>query len=160
MKNVFFYVTKLGDICISEKDGAITNVDFFRKTAEIGEIIEETAPLKEADMQLQEYFLGKRTEFNLPLAPEGTPFQQKVWKALQEIPYGQTRSYGEIARGIGNSKASRAVGMANNKNPLAIFIPCHRVIGANGNLVGYAGGIEVKKILLSLEKEVLDGKNH
>lgn len=160
MKNVFFYVTKLGDICISEKAGIITNVDFFRKTAKDDEIIEETAVLKEAATQLQEYFTRKRTEFNLPLAPEGTPFQQKVWNALREIPFGETRSYGEIAKRIGNSKASRAVGMANNKNPLAILIPCHRVIGANGSLVGYAGGIEIKKFLLHLEKGVFDGANH
>ena len=89
----------------------------------------------------------------MPLAPKGTPFQQKVWAALQEIPYGETRSYKEIAAMVGNEKACRAVGMANNRNPLPIFIPCHRVVGTNGKLVGYAGGLDVKTFLLELEKE-------
>lgn len=102
--------------------------------------------------QLMEYFMGKRTIFELPLAPVGTPFQQTVWKALCSIPYGKTVSYGEIAKLIGNPKASRAVGMANNRNPISIIIPCHRVIGANGKLVGYGGGIEKKLYLLNLEK--------
>ena len=90
--------------------------------------------------------------FDLPLDPIGTEFQKKVWQALKEIPFGETRSYGEIAKLIGNEKASRAVGMANNKNPIAIIIPCHRVIGANGKLVGYAGGLDLKEKLLKLEK--------
>ena len=89
----------------------------------------------------------------MPLAPKGTSFQQKVWAALREIPYGETRSYKEIAAMVGNEKACRAVGMANNRNPLPIFIPCHRVVGANGKLVGYAGGLDVKTFLLNLEKE-------
>ena len=88
----------------------------------------------------------------MPLAPEGTPFQIAVWSALQEIPYGCTCSYGDIAKKIGNPNAARAVGMANNKNPISIIVPCHRVIGANGTLVGYGGGIDIKKYLLELEK--------
>ena len=105
----------------------------------------------QAKAQLSEYFAGTRQEFTLPLSPKGTPFQQKVWAALQTIPYGQTRSYGEIARQIGSPKAARAVGMANHHNPIAILIPCHRVVGQNGALTGYAGGLERKKALLQLE---------
>lgn len=101
--------------------------------------------------QLQEYFFGKRKTFDLPLAIEGTEFQIKVWKALSEIPYGTTCSYKDIAIKIGNCKASRAVGMANNKNPIPIIVPCHRVIGASGKLVGYAGGLNIKQKLLNVE---------
>ena len=108
--------------------------------------------LQQAVQELDEYFAGRRTVFTVPLAPEGTPFQLTVWQALQNIPYGSTCSYGEIAAAIGNPKASRAVGMANNKNPLPIFIPCHRVIGANGKLVGYGGGLDIKEKLLALEQ--------
>ena len=103
--------------------------------------------------QLEEYFSGSRKCFDLPINPQGTPFQRSVWTALCDIPYGETRTYGEIAAGIGNKKACRAVGMANNRNPIAIIIPCHRVIGANGKLVGYAGGLEVKRFLLELENK-------
>lgn len=106
-----------------------------------------------AYIELKEYFEGKRKCFDLPVKAEGTEFQTKVWNELTEIPYGETISYGEIAKRIGNPKASRAVGGANNKNPIIIVIPCHRVIGANGSLVGYGGGIEVKKKLLELEKK-------
>ncbi|MFT4106134.1 MAG: methylated-DNA--[protein]-cysteine S-methyltransferase [Lacrimispora sp.] len=102
--------------------------------------------------QLKEYFLGKRQEFDLPLKPAGTEFQRKVWEALRAIPYGQTRTYGEIAASIGNPKACRAVGMANNRNPIPIIIPCHRVIGAGGSLVGYGGGLDKKVKLLELEQ--------
>ena len=115
-------------------------------------ILEETELILECKKQLEEYFAGKRKTFDLPLVPKGTEFQQKVWKALQEIPYGETRTYGEIAAAIGNPKAARAVGMANNKNPIGIIIPCHRVVGANGKLVGYAGGMEKKEFLLELER--------
>ena len=102
--------------------------------------------------QLREYLRGERKMFDLPLAPEGTVFQKAVWSALQEIPYGQTRSYGEIAAQIGRPKACRAVGMANHCNPIPIFIPCHRVVGADGSLTGYAGGLECKRTLLDLER--------
>lgn len=108
-------------------------------------------PIQEAGRQLQEYFSGVRTEFDLPLAPEGTLFQRTVWGRLQEIPYGQTISYGELARRVGNPKASRAVGAANGCNPLPIVIPCHRVIGASGKLTGFGGGLPTKQLLLSLE---------
>ncbi len=105
----------------------------------------------EAKYQLEEYFRGERKEFHLKLNPRGTDFQLKVWDELKNIPYGETRSYKEIAIAIGNPKASRAIGMANNKNPIPIIIPCHRVIGSNKTLVGYAGGLKMKKDLLNLE---------
>jgi methylated-DNA-[protein]-cysteine S-methyltransferase len=153
MKNIFHYNTKIGIIGIEENGSAITKV-YFINNDEQEEISEknETALLKEAIKQLNEYFDGKRSSFDLQLQPQGTEFQNKVWKALIEIPFGETRSYGEIAKIIGNEKASRAVGMANNKNPIPIIVPCHRVIGANGKLVGYAGGLDIKEMLLNLEK--------
>ena len=102
--------------------------------------------------QLNEYFSGTRREFDLPLAPHGTVFQMLVWEALRAIPYGETRTYGEIARMIGRPKAARAVGMACHNNPIAVIIPCHRVVGSAGSLTGYAGGLPVKERLLALEK--------
>lgn len=107
---------------------------------------------REAAAQLEEYLAGRRRVFDLPLAPRGTPFQQEVWAALCRIPYGETCSYADIAAVIGRPKACRAVGMANNRNPIPIFIPCHRVIGKNGSLVGYAGGLFLKERLLLLEQ--------
>ena len=111
----------------------------------------DTPLLEEAARQLQEYFEGRRKRFDLPLAPKGTPFQQACWKALCDIPYGRTHSYADQAKAVGSPKASRAVGMANNRNPLPIVIPCHRVVGSGGKLVGYAGGLEIKEKLLALE---------
>jgi methylated-DNA-[protein]-cysteine S-methyltransferase len=102
--------------------------------------------------QLRDYFAGKRTDFDLPLSPRGTLFQLAVWKALREIPYGETISYGELARRIGRPSASRAVGAANGANPLPIVVPCHRVIGSTGKLTGFGGGIETKAALLALEQ--------
>lgn len=109
--------------------------------------------LVETERQLGEYFAGRRKKFTVKLNYVGTPFQKKVWNALLEIPYGETRSYGELARRIGNPKASRAVGAANGKNPISIIGPCHRVIGASGALTGYAGGIPAKRLLLELESK-------
>ena len=111
----------------------------------------ECPVLRETARQLEEYFAGTRREFALPLAPRGTGFQQLVWRALTQIPYGVTRSYGELARAIARPSASRAVGAANGKNPIAIIVPCHRVIGANGTLTGYAGGLAAKQWLLAHE---------
>jgi len=108
-----------------------------------------------ADMafaQISEYLLGQRTQFTFPIAPKGTPFQNRVWAALQTIPYGETRTYGQLAAVLGNPRAARAVGLANRQNPIAIAIPCHRVIGQNGSLTGYAGGLEMKAALLTLEQ--------
>lgn len=115
-------------------------------------LLQTTELLSMATIQLDEYFQGKRTVFSLPFKLTGTPFQLAVWKELQNIPYGQTTSYKEIAQKINKPKAYRAVGMANNKNPLPIIIPCHRVIGSNGKLIGYAGGLNLKNYLLELEK--------
>jgi len=116
---------------------------------------ENRAALQETIRQLQSYFAGEREEFDLPLAPEGTPFQLKVWKHLCDIPYGKTLSYGELARRLGNPNASRAVGLANGSNPIPIVIPCHRVIGSNGKLTGYGGGLPIKEKLLALERRQL-----
>jgi methylated-DNA-[protein]-cysteine S-methyltransferase len=149
---LFFYDTPIGRIGISENGTAVTGLYFEGETTPPGFEIAETELLKKAGVQLQEYFSGKRKSFDLPIEPQGTPFQQKVWKALREIPYGETRTYKEIACAVGNEKASRAVGMANNKNPIALIIPCHRVVGSNRKLVGYAGGLHVKEYLLDLER--------
>ncbi|MDD5986359.1 MAG: methylated-DNA--[protein]-cysteine S-methyltransferase [Eubacteriales bacterium] len=108
--------------------------------------------VRDCKAQLGEYFTGKRQTFDLPLRPDGTAFQKNIWDHLREIPYGETRTYGELAAMAGNRKASRAVGMANHCNPILILIPCHRVIGADGSLTGYAAGIEAKKFLLQMEK--------
>ncbi len=112
------------------------------------------AVLEEATRQLRAYFDGKLTGFDLPLAPHGTPFQERVWKALLDIPYGRTASYGEIAAVINEPGKARAVGAANGQNPIAIIIPCHRVIGSHGELVGYGGGLNTKRWLLELESGV------
>lgn len=109
------------------------------------------AILHQAQRELQEYFAGRRRKFEVPLAPEGTPFQRKVWSQLQKIPYGKTISYAELAKKIKNDKAVRAVGTANGKNPLCIVIPCHRVIASDGSLGGYSGGLSIKEYLLNLE---------
>ncbi len=108
-------------------------------------------PFATAADQLAAYFAGTLTEFSLPLEPAGTPFQRRVWAELQAIPYGETRSYGELARAIGNPAAVRAVGLANGRNPIAVVIPCHRVIGSDGSLTGYGGGLDRKRYLLDLE---------
>jgi len=147
----FTYTTKIGDITIQSDKTALKGI-FFGTKNNLEGVRQEDNLIKACHLQLEEYFAGSRTVFELPLNPEGSIFQKKVWEALLEIPYGETRSYGEIAKNIGNPKASRAVGMANNKNPLAIVVPCHRVIGSNGKLVGYGGGIPIKQQLLELER--------
>lgn len=116
---------------------------------------DEAAPFAEAKRQLAAYFAGQLTAFDLPLAPAGTAFQQRVWDELRRVPHGQTVSYGELARRIGQPGASRAVGLANGRNPLSIIVPCHRVVGANGKLIGYAGGMPRKEALLALERKTL-----
>ena len=150
MEKIFFYETPVGKLCIGEENGFIVRCTWSKIPQEY--ILEETKLILRCKKQLDEFFAGKRKTFDLPLVPKGTEFQQKVWKALTEIPYGETRTYGEVAAAIGNPKAARAVGMANNKNPIGIIIPCHRVVGANGKLVGYAGGMEKKEFLLELER--------
>lgn len=139
----------IGPVTVMEEGGNIIYIGF---TDDVGDAAKkETPAIKETFRQLSDYFDGEVKAFNLPLKPSGTPFQMKTWEALQTIPYGETRSYGDIAKQIGNGKASRAVGMANHNNPISIVIPCHRVIGANGSLVGYGGGLPVKQQLLELE---------
>lgn len=158
MKTFYFYKTNIGRIGIAESQGFITNLYFEADSVPKDVKTNETKLLKTAGKQILEYFSGRRKTFELPLAPAGTEFQKKVWQALCNIPYGETASYKDIAKNIGNDKACRAVGMANNKNPIAIIIPCHRVIGSNGKLVGYGGGLEIKKALLELEnRNSLDG---
>ena len=158
-KNIYFYETntpigKIG-IATTENDSHITDLtwesDFENLKKENDFQICETELIKRAKKQLFEYFEGKRKNFDLPLLKEGTPFQISVWSALEKIPYGKTRSYKDIAIAINNPKAVRAVGMANNRNKIAIFIPCHRVIGMDGKLVGYGGGLHIKQFLLELE---------
>lgn len=151
MKKIFYYGTLLGKIGIAEEKGQITNLVFENESINENVENEETDVLKEAISQLNEYLLGERKDFKLPLNPAGTDFQKKDWQALQQIPYGRTVSYGEIAEKIGCPKGARAVGLANNKNPIPIFIPCHRVIGADGSLVGYGAGIDKKIKLLEIE---------
>ena len=152
MNKLFFYDTKLGRLGIRDNSQNITNLYFESENISRDDvIIEESDLTKLAYTQIREYLDGQRKVFDLPLHPNGTEFQIKVWKALTEIPYGETRSYKDIAISIGNEKACRAVGMANNKNPIPIIIPCHRVIGANKKLVGYAGGLDLKERLLDLE---------
>ncbi|WP_294404762.1 methylated-DNA--[protein]-cysteine S-methyltransferase [uncultured Clostridium sp.] len=153
MVNTYSYDSDFGRIIITEENKCITEI--IMGNSEYNSSINspyESDLIKNAYNQLQEYFSGKRKSFDLPLAPKGTDFQKKVWKALQEIPYGSTCSYKDIAVKIGNKNSCRAVGNANNKNPIFIVIPCHRVIGANGSLVGYGGGLDLKKKLLDLEK--------
>ncbi|HWQ75683.1 MAG TPA: methylated-DNA--[protein]-cysteine S-methyltransferase [Syntrophomonas sp.] len=152
MNYIYYYSTPIGTIGIEEKEQAISHLYLSEALPATDKIEKETLLLREAGLQLQDYFAGRRQVFDLPLAPEGSPFMQAVWRSLLDIPYGETRSYGEIAAAVGNKKASRAVGSANNRNPIGIIIPCHRVIGANGKLVGYGGGLKMKAFLLELEK--------
>ncbi len=151
MKNYIFIETPVGKMTLAEEDGFITNLGYGEFIPE-NSCENETELLSKAKKQLDEYFKGKRTAFSLPLKPVGTVFQQCVWNALLKIPYGTTTTYKAIANEIHQPCAARAVGMANNRNPIAIIIPCHRVIGANGVIKGYGGGIDKLKILLELEK--------
>ena len=154
MKSYFFYDFPLVRIYIAEADGVVTDVAFHSiKDA----VMKETPLISQTAEMLREYFDGNRRSFEgLPFRAVGTEFQKKAWDALIEIPYGETRSYKEQAIAIGNIKACRAVGAANGKNPISIFIPCHRVIGSDRSLTGYGGGIEVKKALLELERKYQD----
>lgn len=148
MTDYFCYQLPIGYLTIFSKDAAIIEVKFAQTSGG-----KENKILQEAYQQLQEYFRGERKVFNLSMQPNGTDFQKKVWEKLTTIGFGETISYQDLADAIGNKKACRAVGNANNKNPLPIFIPCHRVVGKSGKLVGYAGGLEVKKQLLELEQK-------
>lgn len=153
--NYTYFESPIGPLLIAGDHEAVHHILFPKngKAAkpERGWIESSAGPVAQAITQLREYFAGRRTEFDLPLALEGTAFQRSVWRALQEIPYGETISYGELARRVGNPKASRAVGSANGANRIPIVIPCHRVIASGGKLGGFGGGLPVKEKLLALE---------
>ena len=148
MKKIYYYDTYAGKIGIAEEDGAITDIVF--KTIDCP--VEETELIRETERQLDEYFAGKRKDFDVPTRLNGTEFQKRVWLALRDIPYGKTASYKDIAAAVGCPKGYRAVGMANNRNPISIIYPCHRVVGSDGSLTGYGGGLDVKAKLLELER--------
>jgi methylated-DNA-[protein]-cysteine S-methyltransferase len=150
----------VGPLLLVATDGALTRIGF---AAGKGRVARDPGwqhvpqAFAAVTRQLQEYFAGTRRAFDLEIAPAGTPFQLMVWRALRAIPYGETRSYRDLARSIGNERAVRAVGLANGRNPLAIVIPCHRVVGSDGSLTGFGGGLETKRYLLDLERRVAGG---
>lgn len=148
------YKTKIGTLIIVENEDRISKIETVKTNMEYskGEKV-ETRLIKKAYDQITEYLEGKRKEFTLPLLIKGTTFQEKVWNELLKIPYGETKTYVEIAKKIGKEKASRAVGGACHNNPIMIVVPCHRVIGSNKKLVGYAGGLDIKEMLLKLEQK-------
>ena len=156
--------TPIGVLLIAGDDEAVCRVRFPKhgrpSRPETGWVESHRGPVAEAARQLSEYFAGQRIEFDLPLNPGGTAFQRTVWRHLRDIPYGETISYGELATRVGNPKASRAVGGANGANQIAIVIPCHRVIGSNGTLTGFGGGLPVKEKLLTLEASVRQSAVH
>ena len=146
--------TPIGELTLVASETALTEVHFPRRFAG-GATRGENAILARAVQQLTEYFAGNRTSFDLPLAMDGTEFERSVWSLLRDIPYGATTSYGDLARRLGTPKDARAVGAANGKNPIPIIVPCHRVIGANGDLTGFGGGLETKRWLLVHEGALL-----
>jgi methylated-DNA-[protein]-cysteine S-methyltransferase len=148
------FASPIGDLLLTGDGAALTGVDFLDRVADpVGQ--RDDGAFGAARAQLRAYFGGELTEFSLDLAPRGTPFQQRVWSALRTIPYGTTTTYGKLATALGNARAMRAVGLANGRNPISIVIPCHRVIGANGSLTGYGGGMERKQWLLAWEGRAL-----
>ena len=149
MTSYTFVPSPIGDLLLTAEDGVLTRLLMDGEVRP--EWRRDDAALRHVADQLDAYFAGELREFDVELAPEGTAFQQRVWSALREIPYGETWSYGELAARIGNPNASRAVGLANGRNPISVIVPCHRVIGSTGKLVGYGGGMERKRILLDLE---------
>lgn len=160
MQKVYIYKDlPVGEILIGEKNGKINCVKYYTKNKSYIEFekpydYEETLLIKKTKGQLEEYFNSTRKKFEIDLLLEGTDFQKKVWDELKKIPYGETRSYKQIGENIGNPKGARAVGNANNKNPISIIIPCHRVIGKSGKMIGYGGGISKKELLLKLESNI------
>jgi methylated-DNA-[protein]-cysteine S-methyltransferase len=149
----------LGTLVLDASGGALTRLLFADEGAQVeppgsssaADDTRDLAVLDATERELREYFAGLRTTFSVPLAPRGTPFQHAVWAKLREIPFGETRAYADVARGIGDANAVRAVGRANGQNPIAILVPCHRVIGKDGSMTGYAGGVHRKEKLLALE---------
>lgn len=154
--NYQFLDTSIGTLRLVSQNNMITKVEFEgRHQIKADDVLHCDSILQEAAKQLEEYFSGQREHFDLRLSPGGTEFQQQVWASLRAIPYGELRSYGDIARSIKRPKAVRAVGAANGRNPIPIIVPCHRVIGSNGALTGFAGGLEMKEQLLNLEGSLL-----
>lgn len=154
MKRFTYYTSPLGIVTIQGCDEGLLGIWFETHTTkpeDLGIQDDSFALFEKTKQQLDGYFAGERDHFSVPIAAEGTPFQQSVWQALTRIPFGETWSYQQLADEIGNPKAVRAVGLANGKNPVSIIVPCHRVIGKNGKLTGYAGGVERKSALLKLE---------
>jgi len=148
-----FVETKIGHLGIAEEEQLLTHLFFRQSKAPEGAVEKCTPFLRKVAKEIKEYLSGKRKTFDIPLKLYGTDFQLSVWNALLTIPYGKTRSYRDIAEQIGNAKSCRAVGMANHRNPIAIIVPCHRVIGADGSLIGFGGGLELKQQLLDLEQK-------
>jgi len=152
-KSYFIYDSPLGELLVAERGGEVTDLRVLsRVEPSFNGVFEETPILKETITQFLQFLDGERQNFDLPLNPEGTPFQVAVWRALIAIPFGETRSYKDIAIAVNNPQAARAVGNANNKNPISFIIPCHRVIETNGKLGGYGGGLDLKRRLLDLEQ--------
>jgi methylated-DNA-[protein]-cysteine S-methyltransferase len=145
------FSSPVGPLTLEGDDKSLTRLGFGPPQSPQG----DARPIGAAAIQLEQYFAGERTEFDVSLELDGTPFERRVWDAVRAIPYGQTATYAEIARRIGRPGASRAVGRANGRNPIAVIVPCHRVIGSDGSLTGYAGGIEMKRALLDLERRAL-----
>lgn len=151
MKKVWYYDSPIGLLGIGCDEAGVSDI-FLEKEGGLSDAALEETPMHiRAAVELVEYFMGDRRGFSMPLSLKGTEFQKKVWRELLNIPYGQTRSYQDIAAAVGSPKAARAVGMANHNNPVMIVVPCHRVVGKRGNLTGYAGGLDVKAFLLELE---------
>lgn len=144
--------TALGSLLIKANNTAITQIHFMQDNDPLPELLGNQVT-EQCIGELSEYFAGKRSKFDIATQAKGTDFQEKVWKALMKVPYGETRSYGELAQEIGQPKAARAIGMANNRNPIPIIIPCHRVIASDGKLTGYSGGLDNKRYLLALETQ-------
>lgn len=165
MSNKIVFDTKIGAFLVVEEDGAVCEVRiggrrlFSDETLECLDF-EETALLRQAKRELIEYAEGKRIHFDLPLTVRGTEFQKKVWDALCTIPYGETKTYRQIAEQVGSPRGYRAVGMANHRNPIGVIIPCHRVVGSDGTLTGYAEGLDKKRALLELEQRGLERQNY
>ena len=160
LRHLVLEQTPVGPLTLVARDGALVGVWMEDQRHHPGVIAygeparADDPVLAGAAAQLEEYFAGARTEFDLPLEPEGTDFQRRVWAELVRIPYGETMTYGELARRLGNPTGSRAVGLANGRNPLGIVVPCHRVVGSGGDLTGYGGGLPRKRLLLDLEARV------
>ncbi len=151
----YLYYDLVGWLSVDFNEQAITNISFCSKVCSPKKTTVLPPIVQQLSDELEAYFSGQLKTFTVPVLPEGTPFQQSVWQALQVIPYGQTWSYKMVAEYIGSPQSVRAVGNANNRNPLPIIVPCHRVIGIRGNLVGYAGGLEIKNALLTLEQKFM-----